>query len=83
MSTFKKDDPFDKGNYHSMSLLSHTSKIIKKILFKQIIDGMKACFPGLLTGFSRNHSTQHCFIKMLEKWKHLNGYGYYMLFMNL
>ena len=85
ISAFKKDDPLDKENYRPISLLSHTSKIYEKILFNQINDYIEPYFSDLLTGFRRNHSTQHCLIKMLEKWKHLldNGYNIGVLFMDL
>ena len=66
ISAFKKDDPLDKENYRPISLLSHTSKIYEKILFNQINDYIEPYFSDLLTGFRRNHSTQHCLIKMLE-----------------
>ena len=58
---------------------------MKKILFNQINDYIEPYFSDLLTGFRRNHSTQHCLIKMLEKWKHLldNGYNIGVLFMDL
>ena len=77
MSAFRKDDALDKENYHLISLLSHISKKYEKILFNQINDYIEPYFSDLLTGFHRNHSTQHCLIKMLEKWKHLleNGYN--------
>ena len=85
MSAFKKDDPLDKENYRPISLLSHTSKIYVKILFNQISGYIEPYFSDLLTGFWRNHSTQHCLIKMLEKWKHLlnTGYKIGVLFMDL
>ena len=37
-----------------------------------------------LTGFRKNHSTQHCFISMLEMWKILDKRGYISaMFMDL
>ena len=85
MSAFRKYDPLDKENYRPISLLSHTSKIYEKILFNQINDYIEPYFSDLLTDFRSNHSTQHCLIKMLEKWKHLldNGYNIEVLFMDL
>ena len=85
ISAFKKDDPLDKENYRPISLLSHTSKIYEKTLFNQINDYIEPYFSHLLTGFRRNYSTQHCLIKMQEKWKHLldNGYNIGVLFMDL
>ena len=83
MSAFKKDDSFNKENYHSISLLSHTSKIFEKILFNQISDYIEPYFSHFLTDFRRNHSTQHCLIKMLEKWILDHGYNTGVLFMTL
>ena len=85
VSAFKKDGPLDKENYHPISLISHTSKIFEKILFNQINDYIEPYFSELLAGYRRNHSTQHCLIKILEKWKQFldNGYNIGILFMDL
>ena len=85
VSVFKKDGPLDKENYHPISLISHTSKIFEKILFNQINDYIEPYFSELLAGYRRNHSTQHCLIKILEKWKQFldNGYNIGILFMDL
>ena len=60
-------------------------KYMKKILFNQINDYIEPYFSDLLRGFRRNHNTQHCLIKTLEKWKHIldNGYIIGVLFMDL
>ena len=34
VSTFTKDDPLDKENYHPINFLPHTSKIYEKISFR-------------------------------------------------
>ena len=44
MPAFTKDDLFDKENYRPVSLLSHNSKIYKKILFNQISDYIEPFF---------------------------------------
>ena len=85
ISPFKKDDLLDKDNCRPISLLSHTSKIYKKIFFKQINDYIEPYFSDLLTGFPLNQSMQHCLIKKLEKWEHLldNEYNIGVLFLDL
>ena len=76
MSDLKKDDHFDKENYRIKSLLSNTSKIFQNIFFIQINDYINLIFQDILTELWRNHSTQHCLIKMLENSKHLLHYRY-------
>ena len=85
MSAFKKDDPLVKENCRPISLLSHTSKYIKKTLFNQINDYIEPYFSDYLTDFQRNQSTQRCLVKIIEKWKHPlnNGYNIGVLFMDL
>ena len=66
---FKKSDPFDKVNYRPVSLLSHVSKVYERIIFNQISTYFEAYFSSFLTGFRKNHNTQHSLLKMLELWK--------------
>ena len=46
---------------------------------------MKDNLSKLLTGFRKNHSTQHCLLNMLEKWKNTldNGGFVCIIFMDL
>ena len=64
---FKVKDDFDKENYRPASVLSHVSKVFERIMYQQIEDFMKNKLSSLLTGFRKNHSTQHCLICMPEK----------------
>ena len=66
---FKKADPFDKVNYRPVSLLSHVSKVYERIIFNQISTYFEPYFSSFLTGFRKNHNTQHSLLKMLELWK--------------
>ena len=66
---FKKADPFDITNYRPVSLLSHVSKVYERIIFNQISAYFEPLFSTLLTGFRKNHNTQHSLLKMLELWK--------------
>ena len=45
------------------------SKVFEKIMYTQIDSFMEDKLSKLLTVFRKNHSTQHCLINMLEKWK--------------
>ena len=66
---FKKANPFDKVNYRPVSLLSHVSKVYERIIFNQISTYFEPYFSSFLTGFRKNHNTQHSLLKMLELWK--------------
>ena len=56
-------------NYRPVSLLSHMSKVFERIILNQINEHIEPFLSNLLTGFRKNHDTQHCLLKMLEKWK--------------
>ena len=64
---FKKKNDLEKENYRPVSVLSHVSKVFERIMYQQVEDFMKDKLSDLLTGFRKNHSTQHCLMCMLEK----------------
>ena len=66
---FKKRDDLDKENHRSASVLSHVQNVFDRIIYQQIEDFMKDKLSNLLTGLRTNHSTQHCLMGMLERWK--------------
>ena len=66
---FKKKDDLDKENYRPVSVLPHVSKVFERIMYHQINDYMKDKLSKQLTGFRKNHSTQHCLSCMLEIWR--------------
>ena len=80
----KKDD-LDKENYRPISVLPHVSKVFERIMYHQINDYMKDKLSKQLTGFRKNHSTQHCLSCMLEIWKKVLDKGGYIcaIFMDL
>ena len=82
---FKKNDDLDKENYRPVSVLPHVSKIIERVMYIQIENFMEDKLSKLLTGFRKNHSTQHCLVNMLEKWKNtLDKSGFVsVIFMDL
>ena len=62
---FKKNDDLDKEHYRPVSVLPHVPKITERVMYIQIENFMKDKLSKLLTGFRKNHSTQHCLINML------------------
>ena len=82
---FKKNDDLGKENYRPVSILSHESKVFERIMHMQIDTFMRDKLSKLLTGFRKNHSTQHCLMSMLEMWKNTLDKGGYVsaIFMDL
>ena len=60
---FKETDPFEKVNYRPVSLLSHVTKTYERIVFNQISTYFEPHFSSFLTGFRKNHNTQHSLLK--------------------
>ena len=82
---FKKNVDLDKENQRPVSILSHVSKVLERIMYMQIDTFMRDKLSKLLTGFRKNHSTQHCLMSMLEMWKNTLDKGGYVsaIFMDL
>ena len=82
---FKKKDNLNKANYRPVSVLSHVSKVFERIMYNQINDYMSTKLSKFLTGFRKNHNTQHCLMNMLEKWREMLDKGKYVcaIFMDL
>ena len=72
---FKKGDPFDKTNYRPVSFLSHISKVFERIIYNQINEYIEPFLSKVLTGFCKNHNTQHFLLKMLENFKEVLDKG--------
>ena len=82
---FKKKDDVDKENYRPVSVLSDVPNVFGRTMYQQIEDFMKNKLSNLLTGFSKNHNTQHCLMSMLERWKKTLDKGGYIcaIFMDM
>ena len=82
---YKKKDSLDKANYRPVRILSHLSKVFKRLMYRQIDDYMNDKLSPLLTGLRKNHNTCHCLLTMLEKWRNQLDKGKFigMMFMNL
>ena len=63
---FKKGDPTSKTGYRPVSTLSNFSKIFEKLIYLQLNNYMQNKFSVYLTGFRKNHGTQHALFKMIE-----------------
>ena len=61
--------PSGKQNYRPMSTLLNLSKVFKQLIFSQINRYMIDELHRYLTGFRKNHNTQHAFPNMIENWK--------------
>ena len=55
-------------NYRPSSLLHLISKILKRLIFKQLITFFERLFSTSVQ-ISEGHSAQHCLLMMTEKWK--------------
>ena len=66
---YKKGDKSDKTNYRPISLLSNTSKILEKIVYKRLYEYMTG--NNLLieqnSGFKRNDSTVNQLLKIVHQ----------------
>ena len=59
---FKKGDPTSKADYRPVSTLSSFSKIFEKLIYLQLNNYMQNKFSVYLTGFWKNHGTQHALL---------------------
>ena len=61
-----------KEDYRSVSILPTLSKMFGRIMFVQISASFDNVFTKYQCGFPKGYSTQHCNLKMLEKWKNVS-----------
>ena len=66
---FKKSDPTSITDYRPVSTLSNFSKIFEKLIYLQLNNYIQNKFSVYLTGFRKNHGTQHALLKIIEAWK--------------
>ena len=67
----KKDNPLKKENYRPVSLSPHVSKILERLIYKQINGYMCDKLSKYMTGFRKclENGAKHSLLIMLEKWK--------------
>ena len=58
-----------KDNYRPVRTVPILSKLYGRNMFKQISEFFENIFSKNQCGFRKDHSTQQCFLAMLEKWK--------------
>jgi len=54
----KKDDAKECSNYHTIALISHTSKVMLKILQARLQQYVNQEFPDVRTGFRKGRGTR-------------------------
>ena len=76
----KKKDKSDKTNYackliRPVSILPNISKIYEKLIYNQLYDYFEDILSPSQCGFLKGHSTRHCLLAMLEKFKESEDKG--------
>ena len=66
---FKKKDPLNKENYRPVSFLPSISKILEKLMQKQINGYTSNFLSPYLCGYRKGFSTQLALLSSTEKWK--------------
>ena len=66
---FEKAGPFEKAKYQPVSLLSHISKVFERLIYNQFHEYIEPFLSKLLTGFRKNHNTQHSLLRILENFQ--------------
>ena len=61
-----------RSDYRRVSILPTLSKMFESIMFVQIFASFDNVFSKYQCGFRKGYSTQHCNLKMLEKWKNVS-----------
>ena len=69
---FKKDDPFEKANYRSISLLPSISKVYEKLIYQQLNAFSENKLSPFLCGFRSRYSTQHTLLNLINKLPFVN-----------
>ena len=66
---FKKEDPLDKTNHRSISILPTVSKIFQRLLFNQVQRFSNKFLSPLPCGYRKGYSTQYTLTNLLRKWE--------------
>ena len=66
---YKKKDKMSKDNYRSIHILPCISKVLEKILCRQMLEFMECMFHPYLSGFRKGHGCQDLLTRMVEDCK--------------
>ena len=66
---FKKDNRNQKDNYRPIRILPIISKIIEKLICRQLSSHFDNIFSKFQSGFRKGFSAEHCLFLMIDKWK--------------
>ena len=71
----KKNSVLDKVNYRPVAILSPFSKVLEKIIFKQLYEyfSRNSLFHQNLHGYRRHRSTQTALLQMYDRWARAAG----------
>ena len=60
------DDPLDKENYRTVSILPFLSKDFEKLIYKQLSNYIESFLSSILCGFGKAHNTEHALFNLLH-----------------
>ena len=66
---YVKEDSLNKESYQPVSMMSHLSKLLERIMCKQIDNFIEKKFSPELCGFRKNQNAQYSLLKVIENWK--------------
>ena len=80
----KKGNAKDCSNYHTITLISHTSKLVLKILQARLQYYVNYEFPDVQAGFRKDRGTRYqianiCWIMAMSSWKRRRVPGKHLL----
>ena len=65
--TYKRDNPYDKTNYRSISLLLNISKLNETRMHNEMYEYFNHILPKFQCGFRKDHGAQHKLLFMIEE----------------
>ena len=64
-----KNDTLSVGNYRPVSVLPSVSKILERIMKKQLLSYINQFLSHSLCGYRKGYNTQTALLSLIEKWK--------------
>ena len=65
----ESNDPLDKSNYRSISILPLISKVYERLIYNQLSEYTESFLSHILCGFRKAHSIQHALFKLNQSWQ--------------